>query len=112
MNELDNKISLLKGLSNMVVHSHSPKDNCKGLSCLKYYDSDLSGAKKWSSNIADAWELACEFPCALVRNKDDLFTCSFLNSNNEYELGGNFLKAAEAICLAWIKWKESQNEQL
>ena len=65
------------------------------------------GWKNWAGNIADAWELFEEMPIQskIVKTAgENCWTC-WVGEN-----GSGFASrtAPLAICMAWIKWKESK----
>lgn len=64
----------------------------------------------WAENISDAWELFEEMPfgtCITSHydHEETYYTLILGDNINYVEIDSN--TAPEAICLAWIKWKES-----
>jgi len=68
----------------------------------------------WAENIADAWELFEEMPnpkLQLFNSGDAAFMRFSWRVTIDFKKDMEFLGATAtiAICLAWIKWKESNN---
>lgn len=70
--------------------------------------------KNWAENISDAWELFEEMPVGTTIQKCNSGIEPFYSVGwDEFidkEFSGEAGKASEAICLAWIKWKENNPE--
>jgi len=80
----------------------------------------------WSLKILDAWELFEEMPGAYLKHIDrkdvkfKVYYHVFKNTgdliqdaiSDQYDEGSIGTTAPEAICLAWIKWKENENKNI
>lgn len=98
---LNRRIAELKGLS----HYPSPYSDSE----LRVYppnEDTLSGTDKdWSKNLAHAWQLFEELPKpSSIQNFGDAWIVTMpIHPPLTCDVAST---ACEAICLAWIKWKE------
>lgn len=112
--EINKRVAELKSYTNSYLHAHSPGTPCNK-ECLKPFYDPYFG-KNWVENISDAWDLFEEMPGCLLSKDDetedgrDIYHCR----HREMERGETewAFELCEAICLAWIKWKEGQNEKV
>lgn len=78
----------------------------------KYRDAKIPN---WAENIADAWELFEEMPNPKLQlfNHDDAGLARYpyrlvIDFNSQDAIAG--ATAPLAICIAWIKWKQSEGK--
>lgn len=104
--EINKKIAELKGMKCIPLpySKNSLRIFLENESC--HLGRDIN----WVENISDAWELFEEIPGAVISKDDD----NEDGCNNYYcrsatdNLSIYGATAPEAICLAWIKWKEGK----
>lgn len=116
--EINKKIAMAKSPMKFISYGFEP-DAYVYYSYIKDNFVFMSKLYNWAENIADAWELFEELPegTSIMRVyssggkysiclRDDNGALSYDNEN----IKGFFLyeTAPLAICMAWIKWKESK----
>ncbi len=124
--ELDKQIAELKGIYpnthqlSDIEGGRLPRDTCykchKYIYPHQYFSKECETPLAYSSNMRYAWTLFEEMQPGyyIVRDyKNDWFIC---NEGDDDESGWpvdfvNAKTAPEAICLAWIKWKESNGTE-
>lgn len=103
--EINKKIAELKGFHSI---RNGFSDSVFYCDKEKLGNEFLNYNKNWAENISDAWELFEEIPGAVISKDDDnedgcnSYYCRSATDN----LSIYGATATEAICLAWIKWKE------
>lgn len=102
--EINKKIAELKGLK----MEEAPNLSQSALFFVGSDRHESESYKDWAKDISDAWELFEEIPGAVISKDDDnedgcnSYYCRSATDN----LSIYGATATEAICLAWIKWKE------
>jgi hypothetical protein len=86
----------------------------KGIPYSNFDPRDVN--PNWEENIADAWELFEEikYQVLIVKWADGEYVISYVNAKNIYNpkkiILGEAKTAPEAICKAWIAWKENEKD--
>lgn len=104
--ELNQAIGKIKGWHFIDAN----KDNCR----FERYDIEdvevaITAERNWATHIEDAWELFEELP---IGSGIQRFEACYLVSTSATPPICNdaATTAPQAICLAWLKWKEGQSK--
>jgi hypothetical protein len=122
--DLDKKIAELKGCNTKLEESTKQwYCDCEHqIHGYSKYDYTPPYLKLYSSKIEDAWPLFVEMASPKIsyyeyrfldkKRNHMVFDASFCVEHTDSKPGysgvGSALSASEAICKAWIKWKEAQ----